>query len=259
MNRWLKGLNRIEFLVTEACTGACKHCSQGGSRGNRHIDQKLAADAVQKICSNWDIQSVMTFGGEPLLQPETVCSIHRAATEMGVPKRQLITNGYFTKDEQQMRMVARNLAQSGVNDLLLSVDVFHQETIPVETVKTFAAVCRDVGLPVRIQPAWLISREADNPYNRKTQLLLTDFRYLGFPISEGNVVFFEGNARRYLKDYFALHPGVKNPYYEDPKELTSISLEADGTLLQGNVYRQDVLEILKSYDPEKGLPPEIKL
>ena len=63
MNRWLKGLNRIEFLVTEACTGACKHCSQGGSRGNRHIDQKLAADAVRKICSNWDIQSVMTFGG----------------------------------------------------------------------------------------------------------------------------------------------------------------------------------------------------
>ena len=259
MNRWLKGLNRIEFLVTEACTGACKHCSQGGSSGKRHIDRELAANAVREICGHWDIQSVMTFGGEPLLQPETVCAIHRTATEMDVPKRQLITNGYFTKDEARMRTIARALWESGVNDLLLSVDAYHQETIPVEIVKTFALVCREAGLPVRIQPAWLVSREADNPYNRCTRMLLDEFRLLDFFVGEGNVIFFEGNARLYLKDYFAHQPAVVNPYWEDPKGLTSISVEADGTLLQGNIYRQTVLEILESYDPEKVLPPKEKM
>ena len=41
----------------------------------------------------------MTFGGEPLLYPETVCKIHSAAKEMNIPKRELITNGYFSKGE----------------------------------------------------------------------------------------------------------------------------------------------------------------
>lgn len=29
MNEYIKNLNRIEFVVTRACTGKCKHCSEG--------------------------------------------------------------------------------------------------------------------------------------------------------------------------------------------------------------------------------------
>lgn len=29
MNEYLKNLNRIEFVITDSCTGKCKHCSQG--------------------------------------------------------------------------------------------------------------------------------------------------------------------------------------------------------------------------------------
>ena len=28
MNQYLKNLNKIEFVVTYACTGRCKHCSE---------------------------------------------------------------------------------------------------------------------------------------------------------------------------------------------------------------------------------------
>ena len=51
----------------------------------------------------YGIKSVMTFGGEPLLCPETVCEIHKAAKEMNVPKRQLITNGFFSKDYDKIK------------------------------------------------------------------------------------------------------------------------------------------------------------
>lgn len=67
----------------------------------------------------------MTFGGEPLLCIDEVCEIQAAAQEMSVPKRQLITNGFFNRDEKKIREAALRLAQSGVNDLLLSVDAFH--------------------------------------------------------------------------------------------------------------------------------------
>ena len=82
MNKHLKNLNRIEFVVTNACTGKCKHCSQGEHNNHDKINKSLASDAVRKIAIEYNIKSVMTFGGEPLLCPETVCEIHKAAREM---------------------------------------------------------------------------------------------------------------------------------------------------------------------------------
>lgn len=126
MNRYLQNLNRIEFVVTMACTGRCKHCSQGEHKNSDSIDKTLAADAVQKIASEYKIDSLMTFGGEPLLCTDTVCEIHKAAKEMNIPHRQLITNGYFSKDFDKISSTAVRLAESGVNQILLSVDAFHQ-------------------------------------------------------------------------------------------------------------------------------------
>lgn len=124
MNRYLKNLNRIEFVVTTACTGKCKHCCQGEHNSNDKLDKTVAADAVRKIAKEYNIKSVMTFGGEPLLYPEAVYCIHNAAREMNIPKRQLITSGYFTKDIDSIRLVADKLLKSGVNEILLSVDYF---------------------------------------------------------------------------------------------------------------------------------------
>ena len=63
-----QNLNKIEFVITNACTGRCKHCSEGDhtSCGER-IDPAIAADAVRMLAADYDIKTVMTFGGEPLL------------------------------------------------------------------------------------------------------------------------------------------------------------------------------------------------
>ena len=104
MNQYLKNLNKIEFVVTYACTGRCKHCSEGDhtSCGER-IDPQIAADAVRKIAAEYDIKTVMTFGGEPLLYTDAVYAIMTAAKELNIPKRQVITNGYFTQNADKMR------------------------------------------------------------------------------------------------------------------------------------------------------------
>ena len=53
-NKYLKNLNKIEFVVTYACTGRCKHCSEGEhvSCGER-IDPQAAACAVEKIAAEF--------------------------------------------------------------------------------------------------------------------------------------------------------------------------------------------------------------
>lgn len=249
MNAYLKNLNKAEFAVTYACTGKCKHCSEGehGLQGER-IEPSVAAEAVEKICSVYGIKTVMAFGGEPLLHPEAVYAVMNAAYKMNVPKRQVITNGYFSKDPQVIRSTARHLAECGVNDLLLSADAFHQETIPLETVKKFAAEAKKNGIPIRLQPAWLVSPYDDNPYNRKTREILQSFSELQIAENQGNVVFPEGNARIYLAEYFKdVIP--ENPYKEDPFDVKCISFSPNGDVLNGNVYERDIMDILKSYKP----------
>ncbi|MBR4965324.1 MAG: radical SAM protein [Lachnospiraceae bacterium] len=251
MNEFLRNVNRIEFVVTMACTGKCKHCSEGehGACGE-HIDKDAAAKAVREICGFYKIQSLMTFGGEPLLYPETVACIHETAREMGIEQRDLITNGYFSKDEGRIREVANLLAKSGVTRILLSVDAFHQETIPLAPVKFFAVCVKEAGIRIELSPAWLVSREDENPYNVKTRECLAEFEELGIPVGTGNVIFPSGNALKYLGEYFDDDNTVMNPYEDDPKDVRSISFDPNGDVLGGNVYSDSMAEIIRAYTVE---------
>ena len=249
MNKYLKNLEKIEFVVTYACTGRCKHCSEGDHKScGVHMDPAVAADAVKKITAAYPIKTVMTFGGEPLLYPETVYAIMKTASELNIPKRQIITNGYFSKDAARIREVARRLAEAGVNDLRLSADAFHQEYIPLEPVKIFAEEAKEAGISIRIQPAWLVSRDDGNEYNIITKQIISEFAELGIKEADGNVIFSEGNALKYFAEYFA-DSAPDNPYVEDPADVRCISFDPDGTALGGNIYDTDIMEILKKYTP----------
>ena len=249
MNKYLKNLNRIEFVVTMACTGKCKHCSQGEHKSNDIINKDLAADAVRKIAKDYNIESVMTFGGEPLLCPEIVYEIHKAAKEMNIPQRQLITNGYFSKNSDKIKLVAKKIIESGVNEILLSVDAFHQESIPLEYVVEFAKAVNVPEINLKVHPAWLVSSDDDNFYNNKTREILAEFNKIGIETNEGNIIFPSGNALKYLDGYFDLSKEIKNPYQENPTDIRAICFSANGEILGGNIYKQDIIEILNTYTP----------
>ena len=54
MNKYVKNLDRIEFVVTFACTGFCKHCSQGSHENQKeYIDAATAASIVRDIASKY--------------------------------------------------------------------------------------------------------------------------------------------------------------------------------------------------------------
>lgn len=249
MNKYLKNLSRIEFVVTNACTGKCRHCSQSNHESKEKLDKTLSAEAVRKISEKYSITSVMTFGGEPLLHPEAVFEIHKAAKEMNIPKRQLITNGFFTGDFGKIRSVAEKIVINGVNDILLSVDAFHQETIPLEFVQAFAKAILELKGQIRTHPAWLVSASDNNIYNRKTKEILEIFSNMGIKSNEGNIVFPEGNALKYLGQYFNSAEEVKNPYREDPENIRAICFSANGDILKSNIYKEDIDEILSGYTP----------
>jgi len=263
INRYIPNISRIEFSVTYACTGHCAHCSVGDRlHTSGHLSSQAAFAVVKDLCSNYRVDSVMTFGGEPLLFPDTVSAIHTAALQCGITKRQLITTAFFSTDHQKIAAVAAKLAASGINDLLLSVDAFHQAHIPLEPVLTFVSEIRKYpSVRLRTQPAWLVNREHNNPYNIETERLLSLFAEHGIPSNEGNDIFLEGNAEKNLAQYYpqcsSFDPDEKcgtQPYTSPLNRITSLSIDPNGDVIfccfkVGNIFEKPILTILEKYDP----------
>ena len=264
MNPYLH-INRLEFVLTDHCTGRCKHCSVGERvahpRRERHVPRQAAEQAIRFLADEYDMASVMTFGGEPLLYPEITCAIHRTAAECAIPCRQIITNGYFSRDEERIRQVARMLAEAGVNDVLISVDAFHQETIPLEPVRLFARELRAACTgKVRFSPSWVVNEGFDCPENTRTRSILASLSDLGLDTHEGNDIFLAGNAVGHLAKYYPPPCLDRNdrcgtlPYTEPLTNQTSLSVEPDGTVSVcgfaiGNVTVESMAEIVARYDP----------
>lgn len=250
MNKYIKNINRIEFVITNSCTGKCKHCSQGEHVSNEHIDTELAVQAVHDICNDYKIDSLMTFGGEPLIYPETVFEIHSAAKECGIKYRELITNGYFSKKIDRIQQVAEMLAKSGTNIIKLSVDSFHQETIPLEIVMQFAKEILKTGVSIQTHPAWLISPNDNNRFNDETKNILAEFNKIGIEASDGNIIFASGNALKYFGEYFNDNNEIHNPYLENKNDIKTISFSANGNVLNGNIYNNKITDIISNYEPK---------
>ena len=238
----LSQLNRVEFVMTWKCTGRCKHCSLGITENSpEHIEYERLKGMLAKLARAYSIASVMCFGGEPLLYADEVCAIFEEAKAAKIPRRQLITNGFFSRDPERVAAVADKLNQCAT-EILLSVDAFHQETIPLEPVQLFAQHAKRL----KLHPAWLVSPEDNNPYNRKTREILAQFN---LPVSKGNIIFPRGNALQYLREYFSPDLPTVSPYDQSSEHITCIGIKPNGDVkagqVIGNAYREDILEILE--------------
>ena len=256
-------VKRIEFVITKACTSNCKHCSADiDSSDSGGVKSEYAIDAIKKLARRYKVESIMTFGGEPLLYADTVCKIHSAAKDCQIPGRAVITNGFFSKENTKIESVAAALCASGANNIFLSVDAFHQEHVSIEPVIHFAkSLLKNNVHNLRVHPAWLVSKDDKNPYNEETRRLLKIFRNMGIEVSKGNLVFPAGNATKYLRKYFSPPQNVdlsiacgQMPYTTKLDEVSCVSIEPNGDLSLcafsiGNIYKEDVLDILDRYDP----------
>jgi MoaA/NifB/PqqE/SkfB family radical SAM enzyme len=259
-------VERIEFIVTYLCNSKCSHCQlseeEKGKRFPSHVDKDKAVEIVRKVGQAYAPKSIMTFGGEPLLYPEIVCAIHEQAKKVGIPIRDVITNGFWSTKAEKIQEIAQNLAKSGVNEVSISVDCFHQEFIPLKTVKKAAKSLIEAGIErVRWNPCWVVSKDHDNKYNRRTKTILQKLRNLHAEESEGNSVQPKGRARSSLAEFLPPRTSVPKgkcgdiPYTEKLDSVKTISVEPDGRVVVyenfyiGNAFKSDIIDILKNYDP----------
>jgi len=267
VNRYLP-VNRIEFAITYLCNSKCRHCQLGEEEERKnfpsHIDKDLAVEIVRKVGKKYNPKSVMTFGGEPLLYPEIVCNIHKEAMKVGIPVRDVITNGFWSRKTIEIQEIAEKLVKSGVNEATISVDCFHQEFIPLEIVKKAAESLLKAGIAhISWDPCWVVSKDHDNPYNRKTKAILEQLKDLPIEDGEGNNAQPEGRAIKWLKDFLPSRTKTPKekcgdvPYTEELDSVKTIYVEPDGKIAVckdfyiGNAFETDIIGIIENYDPFK--------
>jgi MoaA/NifB/PqqE/SkfB family radical SAM enzyme len=254
----------LEFVITNNCSGRCKHCSIEDTVTSEHIKVDAAIDIVNRLSKEYEINSIMTFGGEPLLYADTVCKIHETAYKNNIEKREIITNGFFSKHYDVIDRTVLKICESNVHRILLSVDYFHQESIPIDFVIYFAKSLLKYGFNrLKTHPAWLINDQHENKYNRETKKILNIFKNLGIACSNGNNIFPAGNAIKYLNEYFKkpdkeklFVPCGSSPYTGKIDNIKCISINPNGdvklcSIVIGNIYKTDILKIIEQYDPYK--------
>jgi hypothetical protein len=117
-------------------------------------------------------------------------------------------------------------------------------------------------------PCWVLAREHDNEWNRRTRQVLQSLSHLPVAESEGNIVQPVGNAITWLGEYLPSPVSVPSggcgdaPYTGRLNQVESISIEPDGRLMVcdefaiGNAAADDVVRLLRNYDPYQI--PEMK-
>ena len=261
LNPYIKNIKRVEFTINNSCTSRCKHCSEGKLKANYVIDDVKAAKALQDISKAYEVKSIMTFGGEALIYPEKVCTIHKMARNCDIPCRQLITNGCFSRNPKRIVEVAKMLEASGVNDIMLSIDCFHAEYLPLDWVRLFAeALVTYYRGHFCIHPSWVNHPKDDNPYNEKTRACIAYFDDLKIEENDGNIIFPEGNAVKNLSEYFkksAIDVNFKcgqTIYSTKLDAVDELMINCNGDVLPcqfpiGNICNQEIMDIITKYNP----------
>jgi hypothetical protein len=256
-------VKRVDFLLTFKCPSKCKHCSyKGGPERSGYMKLVDAERYLQVLTDAHPLQSITVHGGEPFVYFENLKQIMKRAKELEVPRRWVITNGYWAKTKEVAKEKLIELKEAGLMCITFSVDGFHQEYIPLEYVKNGIEVATNVGFErVVVDSLFLGSLNSDNFYNNLTRRVLENLGELGeVEINRGQVDF-EGRAAEFLASYveskaeiprgkcqlpFWIGGDLKNP------EGIEIDFEGNVTLCPGicigNTKTQSLTQILEGYD-----------
>ncbi|MBU7009202.1 MAG: radical SAM protein [Theionarchaea archaeon] len=258
----------LDFLLTYRCVSECKHCLYHASpRANGEMN---LSDAKKYLDQAKSIKSVVIHGGEPFIYFDILVKITKYARKKDIERIWVMTNGYWARNQQIARERLSNLKDAGCTHILLSADVFHQEFISLERVKTALDAARGLDFPNIIVNSLYVGDEGDdNEYNIKTKKIIQELGSLDDVITKwesclvGVSISVMGRACETLTPYLTKKDVSEErctllPYLgKDLGDPRTFEIDPFGNVLLcpglsvGNAKEQQLSDIIKTYDPSK--------
>jgi len=86
----------ITFIMTYDCNFRCPYCFEGEANARKNVMSNEMIDSALNLTGN-DIESVLLFGGEPLL-PKNKSAIEYIISKLPDVSYEIITNGYYLEE-----------------------------------------------------------------------------------------------------------------------------------------------------------------
>ncbi|MFX0057109.1 MAG: radical SAM protein [Candidatus Hodarchaeota archaeon] len=261
LEKSLKRIPFLSFLVSYKCTNECKHCALQASPNQDDVLMELGdlKRYLEDITSNYIVQEVGFFGGEPLLHPKLLIRLIEEVKKYGISKIGLPTNGFWGKNDEIAKKYAQNLKSAGLNLIGFSVDAFHQDFISLDVVGRAINASHEAEIETIILVAQTLGSEDQiNPFNEQTKkitdTLSKQFQFCQVIKSELQV---RGRAMRLLTDYYPMRtiPSDKCLIFKVPMFM----IDPNGWVFHqlchgiciGNAKENSLSEIIQNFNYRK--------
>ena len=137
------------IITNYDCSSQCRHCVYASSpHWPKDYMTAGMADEIFRALKVSGCHAVHIGGGEPLLRPQHLFPILKAAEEHGIQIDYIETNASWYKNAERTGALLRELRQHHVHTLLISIDPFHNEFIPFYKVKALIETCKQHDMSV---------------------------------------------------------------------------------------------------------------
>ena len=147
MSSQLEKWNSGGILLTYWCNAACADCYENSSpRKNCILPAEDAREYLGQLKQLGCNGSGFHFaGGEPFYNYEHLIDCFKVAEEMDMlPLGKLETNAFWCTEDKLVRERLTEIKHFGLDELLVSSDVFHQEFVPIQRVQRAVRIGREV-------------------------------------------------------------------------------------------------------------------
>ena len=123
------------IITNYVCTAACRHCMfASGPDCPKEFITPDTAERIAALLEEAGTASVHIGGGEPFMNFGALCDTVKALHRHGIGIDYIETNGFWAVKEDFIRDRLRTLKKIGVDCIMVSVDPFHIEYVPLERV-----------------------------------------------------------------------------------------------------------------------------
>lgn len=128
------------------CTASCRHCMFASSpQCKKEYMTDETAEKTAALLRESGAWSVHIGGGEPFMSFDSLCTLIAALKKNGIAIDYIETNGYWCRDEDFARARLEKLKSLGADSVMVSVDPFHIEYVPLERVLLLCNLLDEYG------------------------------------------------------------------------------------------------------------------
>lgn len=140
-------LKTVTFFLTDKCNAACDVCCFKCNPQNDFVmDMDVIKRYIDEAADMGTVELICFTGGECMLYPELIKeAASYAKTRYGLPSS-LVSNGFWAADFGRGSELMQELKEAGLSTVRISADNYHQEFVPVSSVKNAISILAELGM-----------------------------------------------------------------------------------------------------------------